>query len=603
MILCDISQASKPAKTKRKPTSIESPTPKKEGVVVTKKTKQKVKKTDLQILAQEFSQNKWASAIELAKKIESQPDNVDLAYYIEAESHYRIAQRNLTKKVWYQAISHAQSAISLNLKILETSPESPYNSAIDERLGKSELIVADAHANLKKYITAQTYFHRLFERYKESKIPSFLTLEQMQSYAKSCDTNPHPKCKEWFTKFSELYPKESLEKKFISEKFVKWIDQNGNNPYYDRLSRNYKATDPDQAAFDEILPLILKADYKELIDQGYKFLEKYPKTTFRTRTLYWIAYSYKARDQKEKAVPIFEQIIKESPISYYAILSAHHLGKDADEFLKKDPAPANSDDVLLSADEKKFVKRATEFSNVGAQELARMELKAIDSKKNFSNPFLVFMANETCKNQGYAICYRILTELNQRSYQDIYSEMALDLYFPDTLKDSIIPTAMNQNLDPLLVTSLIKQESAFSTEAVSSVGAMGLMQLMPFTAVSVDAQVEQAKLTDPKTNIRLGTLYLSELIQRFNGNWVYALAGYNAGPHRVDKWMKEGGSKLGMSEFIESIPYKETRDYVATIIRNYYWYTYKRTGKKLKTLDVFWGKNLETDKTQNTAKR
>ncbi|MCM0604582.1 MAG: transglycosylase SLT domain-containing protein [Xanthomonadaceae bacterium] len=596
VLICSTSESSLAAKNfkmKRGPQAIEASTPKAPSTPKPKSVSKSLKKSELQRVAEQFSKSKWTAALEQAKKLENKPEYSDFSLYIQSESKYRLAQGFMSKKNWYEAISHAQSAIQQNLKIYETAPESPYASGMDERLGKVELIVADAHAQVKKFATSQSYFHRVFERYKNSKIPSFLTLAQMQSYAKTCETNPHEKCKEWITILSELYPKESLEKKFIIEKFSKWIDPTGNNPYYDRLSKNYKATDPDQVAFEEVLPSILKSDYKDIIEKGQKFLEQYPKTTFRTRILYWIAYAYTARDQKDKAQPIYDQIIKESPISFYAILSSHNIGRDPDEFLKKDPAPASNEDVLLSSDEKRFVQRAKEFSSVGAQELARMELKAIDLKKNFSNPFLVFLANESCKNQGYSVCYRILTELNQRSFQDVYSEAALDLYFPNVLQDSIVPTAMNLSLDPILVTSLIKQESAFSADAVSSVGAMGLMQLMPFTAVAVDGQIEQAKLTDPKTNIKLGTAYLSELIQKFSGNWIYALAGYNAGPHRVDKWVREGGSKLRMTEFIESIPYKETRDYVATIVRNYYWYTYKRTGKKMKTLDVFWGKPLE----------
>lgn len=601
----DAALAAKNLKNKRTPTSIDAYTPvaTQTSTPTSAPTAKKQKKSALQKVAQEYSKSRWAQAIELSKALESKPELSDFAYYVQAESHYKLAQSSAQKKNSVDAISRAQISIERNLKIFELTPESPYASGLDERIGKNELIIADAHAKLKKNQVAQTYFHRVFERFRNSKIPSFLTLAQMQAYAKTCETHPHEKCKEWITKLSELYPKESLEKKFIMEKFTKWITPNGNNPYYDRLSKNYKAPDPDQAAFDEVLPLILKADYKELIEKGQKFLEQFPKTTYRTRTLYWIAYSYMARDQKDKATPIFEQIIRESPISYYAILSNYNIGKEPEDYLKKEPALASSEDVLLSSDEKRFVQRATELSAIGAQELARTELKAIDQKKNFSNPFLVFLANETCKNQSYATCYRILTELNQRAYFDVYSEAALDLYFPDVLQESIVPTAQGLSLDPLLVTSLIKQESAFSSDAVSSVGAMGLMQLMPFTAVAVDGQIEQSKLTDPKTNIKLGTTYLAELIQKFSGNWVYALAGYNAGPHRVDKWIKEGGAKLGMTEFIESIPYKETRDYVATIVRNYYWYTYKRSGKKLKTLDVFWGKPAEFKPQTESASR
>ena len=85
----------------------------------------------------------------------------------------------------------------------------------------------------------------------------------------------------------------------------------------------------------------------------------------------------------------------------------------------------------------------------------------------------------------------------------------------------------------------------------------------------------------------MGTKYLNRVLRKFKGNIVYALAGYNAGPSRVDKWRRDADEDWGMLEFIEGIPYSETRNYVRKIIRNYYWNAYIINGQKT-DLSYFW---------------
>jgi hypothetical protein len=117
---------------------------------------------------------------------------------------------------------------------------------------------------------------------------------------------------------------------------------------------------------------------------------------------------------------------------------------------------------------------------------------------------------------------------------------------------------------------------------------MGLMQLMPMTAHDTDPKTARAQLVQVEANIRIGAKYLKKLYDRFGGNWVYAIAGYNGGPHSVQRWLREGKQNRGMMEFIETIPFKETREYVTGIIRNYYWYS-KRLGLPgVKPLSYFW---------------
>jgi len=130
-------------------------------------------------------------------------------------------------------------------------------------------------------------------------------------------------------------------------------------------------------------------------------------------------------------------------------------------------------------------------------------------------------------------------------------------------------------LDPYLVVALIREESAFGERIVSSSGAVGLMQLLPTTANSLvngaGQSPEPVKLDVPPTNIALGTQYLAMMIQEFKGNWAKALAAYNAGPNQVRRWLQRLEDRTD-DEFIEEIPFTETRAYVKRVLGSYYRY-------------------------------
>ena len=157
----------------------------------------------------------------------------------------------------------------------------------------------------------------------------------------------------------------------------------------------------------------------------------------------------------------------------------------------------------------------------------------------------------------------------------------LSLRFPLAFKDEIDKVANNTKLEPNLIYAVARQESAFSEKARSSAGAMGLMQLMPATAKQT-AQKSGVPyrindLYSPEHNLHLGSYYLNQLLEKYNGNRILATAAYNAGPHRVSKWLKDRGD-LPFDVWIETIPFKETRGYVQNVLSYSVIYAY-RLGK------------------------
>ncbi|MDN3553668.1 transglycosylase SLT domain-containing protein [Halomonas almeriensis] len=147
---------------------------------------------------------------------------------------------------------------------------------------------------------------------------------------------------------------------------------------------------------------------------------------------------------------------------------------------------------------------------------------------------------------------------------------ALPWRFPEAYRTQFMHWGQETGVDPYMLMGIARRESAYNPDALSSAGARGLMQLMPGTAASVSRQLGLADpgpygVLDPATNIRLGSTYIRDMIQRYSGNRLAAAAAYNAGPHRVDRWLRDNPSQE-FDLFVESIPFHETRAYVKAVM-------------------------------------
>ena len=145
--------------------------------------------------------------------------------------------------------------------------------------------------------------------------------------------------------------------------------------------------------------------------------------------------------------------------------------------------------------------------------------------------------------------------------------------FPIEIIDLIKRTKGPGSADEFLVAAIMREESTFNPRAISRTGAVGLMQIMPdtgdFIAMKTRAgKVNREALLRPELNIRFGSWYLGYLARKFDNNLVFTIAGYNAGPKAVKRWVKNGGS-TELDEFVEEIPYSETRAYAKRVIKSY----------------------------------
>jgi len=161
-----------------------------------------------------------------------------------------------------------------------------------------------------------------------------------------------------------------------------------------------------------------------------------------------------------------------------------------------------------------------------------------------------------------------------------YTETVHHLRYPYAYWNIVKPVSEQHTLDPLFVLSIMREESTFDPNARSAAGALGLMQLMPQTAYHLNSElhlgiVDASHVLNIKNNIHIGTFYLSVLMKEF-GSYAYSIAAYNAGEEKVREWIRKGKYK-SIDEFIEDIPYRETRNYVKRVVTTFS--EYKRSSE------------------------
>jgi len=270
---------------------------------------------------------------------------------------------------------------------------------------------------------------------------------------------------------------------------------------------------------------------------------------------YWQAKALAATGQQQQADSIFQAIAKNR--SFYAFMAA--------ELLKQDIV-LNHQPVLASNKEISQLQNNSEFQAVS-------ELLAIDRRPEATRQW--WHAISELDAHQLTVAAKLAEQWQWPSLAiftvakaNYWDDMALR--FPLIYNELIQDNADKQKLDPSLIFALIRQESAFDEFAGSSAGAMGLMQLMPRTAKQIAAELNENwsnnyNLVIPGINIRYGSFYFKKVLNELNDHFVLATAAYNAGPYRVKQWLPKTKS-LPADIWIETIPYKETRGYIASVI-------------------------------------
>lgn len=307
----------------------------------------------------------------------------------------------------------------------------------------------------------------------------------------------------------------------------------------------------------QLANLLRKKDWYAVIEAVKALPEDLAK---EDSSQYWLARAYQQVNLKDSATHIYQQLAVLR--SYYGYLSAAHLGQAPS--LAHKPVPVSATDFLAFKSSAP-VRRMKEWQAIKRPNAAKRELTHL---QQYGSDLQKYSAAKLAYEWGWYD--NAIVALAKAGYWD-----DVDLRFPMAFNKEIQTYSKKARVDPAWAMAIARRESTFIPTAKSPVGAHGLMQIMPATAKHITGRrVAVEQLYNPVTNINYGTYYLNYLMKHTDNNVVFATASYNAGFSRVKSWIPKNGS-VPLDIWVETIPFKETRDYVKNVMMYYQIYSLK----------------------------
>lgn len=379
-------------------------------------------------------------------------------------------------------------------------------------------------------------------------------------------------------RFVHDHPTSPLAESALNELATHYIlandDARAAGVFTDMYARFPRGAYADRAAWRAGWWAYRSGNYREAVRFFESAAMSLRRADYRSAWVYWTARAYAAQRQHATARIWFLRTIADYRNSYY--------GREALRALETLPGGQwTPEDVVAERDPARTIVAGTEPANAG---VVRRLLEAglwddaiaelrYEQSESGTTPVIEATIAYALNRKGEL---RPGITAMRRAYPQFMSDggehlpnRMLKVIFPVAHWDVIRRFAEERRLDLYLVTALVAQESTFQADARSSADAWGLMQLLPSTGRRAADRIglrgfTAAQLTDPETNVRLGTAYLSDLLAQF-GDVAHALAAYNAGENRVVRWLAERPG-LPRDEFTDAIPFPETQNYVKRII-------------------------------------
>jgi soluble lytic murein transglycosylase len=317
-------------------------------------------------------------------------------------------------------------------------------------------------------------------------------------------------------------------------------------------------------------------------DEAKKLFEEqlrmYPGSPEAPNAIYWRGRLAEEDGEKALARSYYQKLTENYRYFYYANLARERMGKLGSEMvdpplLDQLPPPTAPPQNWDPPADNVRAQKAQLLANAALYDFAVAEMQAASAG---SPPWEARSVAAIYTEQG---SYIHAIETLKRAVPGYFSAEIPQIprpvwegLFPRPFWVELKRDAAENHLDPHLVASLIRQESEFNPAAISRANAMGLMQLLPSVGKGLAKEMRikhfsSDELLTANTNLQLGTRYFKHMVDHYDGQVEYALAAYNAGEDRVDDWRKNG-KFADVEEFVESIPFTETREYVQAIMRN-----------------------------------
>jgi soluble lytic murein transglycosylase len=288
--------------------------------------------------------------------------------------------------------------------------------------------------------------------------------------------------------------------------------------------------------------------------------------SFAARPIYWLYRVYAEQKNETESKKLLEKLETEYPFAFHTLIAMTARSEDPGNVLLKrslNQTTRSNQMPLVNP----LIEQVEVLHRLGFDTAASKVLNWAVAESYGTEPEVKIYLAELKKEQGdFHGKISILSDVLYRN-PSLVSKETMELYFPKVF----FPIFERQSsiIDPYLLISIARRESAFNVKAVSSANAHGLMQLLP--AVKRELMKKQNNLFDPNDNVEVGAHYVLKLLKQTEGQIHLALAAYNAGPHKVSTWTERYPASDPIL-FVDLIPYRETREYVASVLRNYYWY-------------------------------
>jgi soluble lytic murein transglycosylase len=337
---------------------------------------------------------------------------------------------------------------------------------------------------------------------------------------------------------------------------------------YRRVASGFHGTDGAGLSLMRLAGIaFVERDYAEAARTWAEYRTSYPRGERWLESTYWEGRSYEARGDTARARSLYRAAIGRDPYSYYALVASRRLGR------AYWPVPMDTVPKVAPAAVARvagWVHGVELLEEAGLHSEATAEAnRLVDMAGNDAS--LLYPLGEALEAHGFTVQgIRIGYRLRDRASR--MNARILRLIYPFPYRPMLAAEARERGLDPFLVAGLVRQESAFDAHARSGVGARGLMQLMPETgrtmagAAGID-DWNVGLLYQPEINAHLGTRFLADQMESYDGSFPSVFAAYNAGPSRVERW-KHFPEARDPELFTERMPYRETRDYVKILTRN-----------------------------------
>lgn len=360
---------------------------------------------------------------------------------------------------------------------------------------------------------------------------------------------------------------------YIMYNMLSYVDATQKNEFYNRIASEFpKGNYAAEALFNSMFNDYIKGSYDNAIIKGKKHNSMYSDKKSASAAMYWLAKALDAKRSIGEANTYYNKLITNYPDTYYAYLASAKINKINNPYIIN--SEVKIPESKIDIDFPIIYANLPINSSKKIEDLIELKDYKIFEDADFDNEII---KSWVAYYEGNLTKASVIAEkvLNSNDVKPTFDDAIYKLVYPIGYAKYINKYSFENKISPYILLSLIRKESRFNPNAISSVGAKGLMQLMPDTAVYIanlsGIKYNEKEIFDPEYNISLGSKYYNYIKTNHHNNDLYVIASYNGGHGAVSKWINNFGTN-NLDEFVEKIPYQETKEYVKQIYKNYWVY-------------------------------